>query len=102
MLIFFVARLQFLARQILKLADKTATLRRKLCIWYLFVATSTTRECLWKNVYAVGELQLQSVDRLHYSDENISSLTCSPVPEILYNNRPGVFSDFMVLNVTYG
>ena len=48
-------------------------------------------------------LQFQSVYRVHvhYSDENISSLICTTVPEILYYNRPGVLFDFVVLNVTY-
>ena len=46
-----------------------------------------------EEVYAVGALQLQSMYRVLYSDKNISGLTCSPVLEILYNNRPGVFTD---------
>ena len=51
---------------------------------------------------AVGALKLQSVCRVRYSDDNISSLTSLPVPEILYNNRTGVFSHFVVLNIRYG
>ena len=39
------------------------------------------------------------VYRIRYADENISSLTNSPVPEILYYNRRGVFSDYVVLNI---
>ena len=45
--------------------------------------------------YAVEALQFQSVYRVHvhYSDKNVSSLTCTTVPEILYYNRPGVTID---------
>ena len=45
--------------------------------------------------YAVEALQFQSVYwvHVHYSDENVSSLTCTTVPEILYYNRPGVTID---------
>ena len=53
-----------------------------------------------EEVYAVWALQLQSMYRVRYSDQNISGLTCSPVLEILYYTRPGVFSDFTVLSVT--
>ena len=56
---------------------------------------------LWFPLCAEGALQLQRVCRVRYSDDNISSLTCSPVPEILKYNRPGVFSHFVVLNITY-
>ena len=43
-----------------------------------------------------GALQLESVYEIRYPDlRNISNLTCLPVPEILYYNRRGVFSDFM-------
>ena len=51
---------------------------------------------------AVGALKLQSVCRVRYSDDNISSLTSSPVPEILQYNRPGVVSPFVMLKITYG
>ena len=43
-----------------------------------------------------GVLQLESVYEIRYPDlRNISNLTCLPVPELLYYNRRGVFSDFM-------
>ena len=57
---------------------------------YLFVASTITRECPWRDVHAMGAFHRQSMYRARYSDENILSLTCSPVPEILYYNRPGV------------
>ena len=47
-------------------------------------------------------LQFLILYGIRYSDENITSLTCSPVPEILHYYRPGVFSDFVVFNITYG
>ena len=58
-----------------------------------------TPECPWKNVCAVGAHQPQSMYRVRYSDKNISGVTCSPVLEMLYYNRPGVFTD-LVLSVT--
>ena len=66
----------------------------------MFAATFKTPQCPWRDVYAVGALQFQSVYGIRCSNENIKSLIGSPAPEILYYNRP-FLSDFVVLSITY-